>query len=131
MTGTDQERRLYARYRCGGDAEIFGLSSGISSRGSIKNLSLGGCLLCLGDRTRKLKPIHGFGRSDLVEMTFCVRQMPFRVQGRVRQINPDQSIGVEFTLQSERGKRQLRELIAELGEGMKYQRRRLHLAQES
>ena len=49
-------------------------------------------------------------------MTFCVRQLPVRVQGSVRQVHSDQAIGVEFTMLSQRGKRQLQELIEELAE---------------
>lgn len=51
-----------------------------------------------------------------MEMTFCVRQLPVRVQGAVRQVCADRSVGVEFMLLNERGKRQLGELIGELAE---------------
>jgi hypothetical protein len=83
-------------------------------RGRIANLSLGGCLIHLGDG-------DGFRKGEAVEMTFCVRQLPVRVQGSVRQLDPHLVIGVEFTMISERGKRQLRELIVELGEILRRQ----------
>jgi hypothetical protein len=78
-------------------------------RGRIANLSLSGCLIHLGNE-------DCFRKGEAVEMTFCVRQLPVRVQGSVRQAHPDQAIGIEFTMLSERGKRQLRELIVELDE---------------
>lgn len=78
-------------------------------RGRVGNLSLSGCLIHLGDG-------DCFRQAEAVEMTFCVRQLPVRVQGSVRQGHPGQAIGVEFTMLSERGKRQLRELIVELDE---------------
>ncbi len=82
--------------------------------GRIGNLSLGGCLMLL-DETR------GFCRGEALEMTFCVRQLPVRVQGSVRQVHAGQAVGVEFTMISERGKRQLLELIGELGEVLRDQ----------
>lgn len=73
------------------------------------NLSLQGCLVRLGD-----DPC--FRKGEAVEMTFCVRQLPVRIQGLVRQRHLGPGIGVEFTLLAERGKRRLVELIAELEE---------------
>jgi c-di-GMP-binding flagellar brake protein YcgR len=83
-------------------------------RGRVANLSLGGCLIHLGNG-------DGFRKGEAVEMTFCVRQLPVRVQGSVRQPHPGQAIGIEFTMLSERGKRQLRELIVELDEILRRQ----------
>jgi len=77
-------------------------------------LSLGGCLVQLVDN-------HSFRRMEAVEMTFCVRQLPVRVQACVRQVYPDHHVGVEFTMLSERGKRQLRDLIEELAEILRNQ----------
>jgi len=85
------------------------LSSGASAQGSIENLSLGGCLLQLDHH-------HGFHRGENVEMTFCVRQLPVRVQASVRQLDRSDLVGVVFTLLSDRGRRQLLALIEELAE---------------
>lgn len=84
------------------------LASGLRVVGAITNLSLGGCLMLLGET-------RGFHRGEALEMTFSVRQLPLRVQGFIRQIHPGYGAGVEFTLITERGKRQLAELIEELG----------------
>lgn len=85
------------------------LASGFHASGKVENLSLGGCLLHLEDR-------HGFRRAESVEMTFCVRQLPVRVQASIRQLYPGYVVGVAFTMLSERGKRQLTTLIEELAE---------------
>ena len=104
-----QERRQQARFLCSGRAEIQSLTTAMGARGKVANLSLSGCRLML-------EAPQPFERGERVEMTFCVRQLPVRVQGVVRQVRGESRIGVEFTLLTERGKRQLRELIEELAE---------------
>ena len=104
-----EERRRHARFLCGGEAEIRSLSSGFRANGKIENLSLSGCLMQLSDR-------HWFRAAESVEMTFCVRQLPLRVQASIREMHAGKGVGVEFTLLTERGKRQLLELISELDE---------------
>lgn len=106
---SEEERRQCPRFQCGGEAEIRSLASGLCRSGTIVNLSLQGCLVRLGD-----DPC--FRKGEAVEMTFCVRQLPVRIQGLVRQRHLGPGIGVEFTLLAERGKRRLVELIAELEE---------------
>lgn len=105
----EEERRRHLRFLCTGDAEIRSLVSGVATRGRIVNLSPGGCLIEPQTAAR-------LRRHEPVEMTFMVRQLPVRVQGAVRQVHGDGTIGVQFTLLTERGKRHLGELIAELGE---------------
>jgi len=85
------------------------LVSGLRALGKIANLSLRGCRMQLDEP-------HSFRRGEALEMTFCVRQLPVRVQGFVRQVHLGHAVGVEFTMMSERGKRQLQELIVELDE---------------
>jgi hypothetical protein len=123
VTQRDSDRRRHPRFQCGGEAEVRSLASGISARGKIANLSIGGCLIQLTGTG------HPFRRGEAVEMTFCVRQLPLRVQGSVRQCAerapdsddnvghfPSWVVGVQFTLLTERGKRQLLSLIEELAE---------------
>ncbi len=109
MGQSGEERRQHARFQCDGEAEMRGLSSGFRAVGKIENLSLSGCLMQLRDR-------YWFRAGEEVEMTFCVRQLPFRVGGRVREIHPGKGVGVEFTLMTERGGHQLLVLIGELDE---------------
>jgi hypothetical protein len=81
----------------------------LRATGKIENLSLGGCRIQMADR-------HGFRQGEKVEITFIVRQLPLRVQASIRQLHPGNGVGVVFTLLSERGKRQLLDLIDELAE---------------
>ena len=103
MEQQGEDRRRHLRFRCGGEAEIRSLSSCVCARGAIANLSLGGCLM------------------QLVENHSCVRQLPVRVRASVRQVYPDHHVGIEFTMLSERGKRQLKELIEELAQILRNQ----------
>lgn len=114
MTELERDRRRHTRFHCGGEAEVRSLSSGIVARGKIANLSLGGCCIEVGIS-------HSFRKDEAAEMTFSVRQFPLRVQGVIRQAHCGQALGVEFTMLSERGKRQLQELIQELAEILKEQ----------
>jgi PilZ domain len=110
----EEDRRRHPRFQCGGEAEIRTLCSGHRAQGKIINLSVGGCLIQLEDD-------HNFRRGEGAEMTFCVRQLPLRVQGSIRQTYVGQAVGVEFTVLTERGKRQLLQLIEELAEILKEQ----------
>lgn len=109
MASSEWERRRHPRFLCSGTAEVRSLASGVTARGRIANLNLGGCLI-------EPEQLPVLRRQEPVEMTFVVRQLPVRVQGVVRQVRSIGSIGVQFTLLSERGRRRLGELIAELGE---------------
>ena len=105
----EEDRRLHPRFQCSGKAEMRSLSSGARAAGQIENLSLGGCRILIGDR-------HNFREGENVEMTFCVRQLPLRVQASVRQAHAGNAVCVAFTLLTERGKGQLLALIDELAE---------------
>ncbi len=114
MAQRGEDRRLHPRFQCSGSAEIKGLTSGLRVTGKIENLSLGGCRIVM-------EQAHGFREGENVEMTFCVRQLPLRVQASVRQRHAGNAVGVAFTLLSERGKQQLLELIDELAEVLRDQ----------
>lgn len=108
-----EERRRHPRFQCAGKAEMRSLVSGFRTQGKVENLSLSGCKVQLSGGQE-----HRFHRGEKVEMTFCVRQLSLRVQASIRQMRGGESeaIGVEFTLLTERGRRQLQELIDELNQ---------------
>lgn len=110
MAELEDDRRRHPRFLCAGIAEIRSLASGRCVRGKIANLSLEGCLIALAGDPCDLR------KNESVEMTFTVRQLPLRVQGTVRQHHGDEALGIQFTLLTERGKRQLLQLIEELAD---------------
>ena len=76
--------------------------------GRIENLSLDGCFI------RPDQPT-GYTVGERLNLRFEVKQLTFLAQGIVRRVAPEGRLGIEILLLSERTRRQLRELIDELG----------------
>jgi hypothetical protein len=77
----------------------------------ILNLSVGGCLM-------ELKAPLELAVDEIVELIFNVNQMPFRVRAKVRAVRSKGLVGFQFLQLSERTRRFLHELIAELIENI-------------
>lgn len=75
--------------------------------GKVINLCLDGCLI----RPRQ-SPVCSIG--DNLDLRFEVNGLSFRAHCIVRWVGPDHMVGVEILLLSERGRRQLRDLIDQL-----------------
>jgi len=75
--------------------------------GKIINLSLGGCLVALHTPLDLLM-------DEIVELIFCVNQMPFRVRAKVRSIRSETLMGFQFLHLSNRVRLRLEDLIKEL-----------------
>jgi c-di-GMP-binding flagellar brake protein YcgR len=71
------------------------------------NLSADGCLMVF-------KKPQNLSQDTMVELTFTVNEMPFRVWGRVRAIRSDTAIGFQFPLMSSRVRKRLEDLIEQL-----------------
>jgi hypothetical protein len=54
----------------------------------------------------------------LVELTFEINHLPFRVRGQVKALRTDTTIGFQFPLLSERVRNQLEDLMKELMENI-------------
>ena len=53
-------------------------------------------------------------QDTLVELTFDINHLPFRVRGQVKAIRSDTTIGFQFPLLSERLRMRLEDLMKEL-----------------
>jgi len=105
---TGEEHRHAPRLQCSGVAGIQTLPScDKPCPATIINLSIGGCLM------ESERPLM-FDMNEIVELIFCVNQMPFRVRGRVRVIRSESVTGFQFPQVSDRVRRQLEDLIGEL-----------------
>jgi hypothetical protein len=75
--------------------------------GKIMNLSVDGCLVALETSLDLVM-------NEVVELIFCVNQMPFHVRGTVRSIRSETLIGFQFSHLSNRVRARLEDLIKEL-----------------
>lgn len=103
-----QNRRQCPRYRCEGDAEVFVPHGALLFRGKILNLSLSGCFIEV--------PALDLERGTPVEVSFSVRQMQFRVAGRIAIMHRRRGAGIAFGALTSQRARQISDLITELKE---------------
>ncbi len=101
------EKRRNTRIGCTGSAGIQMPAGEAFYPARIVNLSAGGCLLVLQKPQR-------LSQDTMVELTFQINDLPFRVRGRVRSIRSETKIGFEFPQLSKRVRRQLEYVVDEL-----------------
>lgn len=102
--GDAVERRRTARYDCKGHAVINTIPySGMQHRGTLRNLSLGGC---------NLEFASPYPPATRLELMLYVNKLSLRVSGivRSRRLN---GMGIEFDLMSATGRHCLTELVRE------------------
>ena len=105
----EPERRRTARYKCDGHAMISTIPySGMRHKGTLRNLSLGGCNLELASP---------YPPATRLELLLHVNSLSLRVSGIVRS-RRRRGMGIEFDLMSASGRHCLNELVREfkLGE---------------
>lgn len=104
-----QEKRRHSRLGCTGPAAVQLAANEPLIAGTIVDLSSGGCRMVLRH------PQH-LPTDTLVELTFNIHHLSFRVRGQVRAIRSDGTIGFQFPALSERVRRELDDLMEELVE---------------
>ena len=104
----DTEKRRYPRFECTGTGGIH-ITSEPPYFARVANLSLAGCLMVL----QQPRPLP---LDMMVELTFEVNRLPFRVRAQVKAVRSDKMIGFQFLQLSRRTQWQLEELIEELAE---------------
>jgi hypothetical protein len=102
-----KEKRRNPRFECKGTASMQDLGIGSPHVGRIANLSVDGCLILL----KEPKPLT---QDTMVELTFTIDDVPFRVWGQVKAIRSDTAIGFQFPLLSNRVRDRLAALIEQL-----------------
>ena len=104
----DPERRRTDRYECDGHAMIDTIPySGPQRRGTLRNLSLGGC---------NLEFASPYPPATRLELMLHVNRLSLRVSGIVRSRRPH-GMGIEFDLMSASGRHCLNELVSEFSLG--------------
>jgi c-di-GMP-binding flagellar brake protein YcgR len=110
LRGSGEQRR-YPRIECTGPAAVQIAVGEESCPATIVNLSPGGCLMHLRKPQR-------LSQDMLVELTFDINHLPFRVQGQVKAIRTGTAIGFQFPHLSERVRNRLEDLMKELMENI-------------
>jgi c-di-GMP-binding flagellar brake protein YcgR len=104
----DKDNRRSARVDCMGHAEIQKLPAvGKPCAARIENMSEGGCLM-------ELQEAKDFSIDEVVELSFCINHLAFRVRAQVRAIRPKAMIGFEFLKLSQRARGQIKDVLDEL-----------------
>jgi hypothetical protein len=102
-----QEKRRQTRILCKGGAGIQLQAGEAFYPAKIVNLSAGGCMMVLQEP-------RSLPQDTMVELTFQINSLPFRVRGQVKEIRSDTRIGFEFPLLNKKVRRQLEDLVNEL-----------------
>jgi hypothetical protein len=105
----DTEKRRYPRFECTGTGGVRIASSEPPSCAKILDLSVEGCLM-------KLQQPPSIPMDLMVELTFNVNRLPFRVRALVKVIRSATMIGFQFHQVSKRTQMHLEDLIEELAE---------------
>src|ERR1035437_960638 len=106
-THLDTEKRRYPRFECTGTGGVRIASSEPPSCAKIVDLSIDGCLMVL-------QQPPAIPQDSLVELTFIVNWLPFRVRAIAKVIRSATTIGVQFHQVSKRTQLYLEDLIEEL-----------------
>lgn len=106
-----REKRRYPRIDCAGSAGVQIAAGEPVIPAKIVNLSAGGCLMVL----KKPQPIN---QDMMVELTFHINHLPFRLRGQAKAVRSDTQIGFQFLQVGDRVRRQIEDLIDELIESV-------------
>ncbi|MGA2650095.1 MAG: PilZ domain-containing protein [Terracidiphilus sp.] len=101
------EKRRHPRLGCVGPAAVQLAVGEPLIPATIVDLSAGGCRVVLR------QPQH-LPKDTLVELTFAIHHLPFRVRGQVKANGSDTTIGFQFTVLTERTQRQVEDVMNEL-----------------
>lgn len=104
-----RERRAQARHEVDTSATILLVRAGSTLPGRIVDLSLTGCRIQTDERF----PVGIYTR---VETEFRLEGLPFRLGGVIQAIHDRNTVGIRFLDLSERKRRQVLDLIAEIDE---------------
>jgi c-di-GMP-binding flagellar brake protein YcgR len=102
-----EERRRNPRFECAGAVDVQLTAGEIPCYARIANLSAEGCLVVFKEAQR-------LSQDAIVELTFRIDGLRFRVLGQVRTIRSDRQIGFQFPLLSDRVRGCIEDLISQL-----------------
>lgn len=101
------DRRLTPRFAVDAEAMLFLVGHGLSVNCRVLDLSLKGCRVHTGGEIPA-------GIHVLVEITFSVNRIPFRLPGVIRRSNGEDEVGIEFSAMSGRRMAEWAEVVNEV-----------------
>lgn len=108
VTTTGREQRKNWRYACNANVSLYNVLNQRRIPGIIVDLSVSGCLV------RPDEP--GLQAGDILEVSFSLHGFSIRVGATVRNVRPDNSIGIEFRGRNDNSSWQISKLIERLAE---------------
>lgn len=104
-----REQRRNWRYACHAYVSLYDMITQRRVPGEIIDLSVSGCLV-RPEETGVLRA------GDVVELSFSLRGYSIRTMGNIRNIRPDNCMGIEFRERSDGPNWQLARLLQELAQ---------------
>ncbi len=104
-----REQRRSWRYACNGSVTLYDLITQRWIPGTLVDLSISGCLV-RPDNPGTLRA------GDVIEVSFSLYGYSVRVSGAIRNIRPDQSMGIEFRSRNDQTSQQIVRLMQKLAE---------------
>jgi hypothetical protein len=108
-TVAGREQRRSWRYACNGNVTLYNLIAQRWIPGTILDLSISGCLV------RPDEP-GALRAGDVVEVSFSLHGFSVRVTGAIRNVRPDNSMGVEFRGRNDQASQQINRLMQKLAD---------------
>ncbi len=114
-----KQRRQHPRLRCFGSSVLLLPGVEFTRNATIVDLSLAGCRLI----TKQACPLE---LGTIVELTFEVNQLPFRVRACLRAPRSEVELGFAFVTLSKRSRHRIMDLVEELTQDRLRQTRAAH-----
>lgn len=102
-----REKRRHSRLGCIGPATVQRAGGQPLIPATIVDLSAGGCRVVL-------RQPQDLPKDTVVELTFAINHLPFRVCGKVKANCSDTTIGFQFNVLSDRTQKQIEDVMYEL-----------------
>jgi PilZ domain len=103
LSATSSNRRIQSRRACRLSADVFRVGEGVPNRCTLSDVSTGGCYV----ETPSPFPSH-----TVLEIVVRTQNMKLRVRGTVQVVHPGFGMGVQFSLNTEGEREQVKQLIA-------------------
>ncbi len=97
------DRRIKTRHACRLSADVYPVGSGVPTRCTLSDISIGGCYV---------ETTVPFPAATPLEILVRTQELKLRVLGVVQTVHPAFGMGVEFTLKTTDQREQVQQLIA-------------------